>query len=482
MERRVSPRNVVRRRRAAALVVVALLILALVLALWGCSRQDTPAGSTNAAGAATAVAGKTTLATAPSTTSTTAPPAPRKLKLVTHPAKAGFVVTGPEGTLAQGKTPWAGSIPGGKVQVAFTMSGRNDLTKDVDLTGNRTLQVWLDPKGALLHRLRTFFSGPCPKQVAFTPDNKELWVSLLGGGGLQVFDPATGRLLDTVKMGKDGAVEVIFTNDGKTAYASQMQTGTVWEIDRATHEVRRTMSTGGKWTKVMALSPDEKTLFAANWESNDVSEIDLTTSKGTVRRLLPSVTTPRGLWVTPDAKRLFVAGYDKGDLQVFDLATGKSRVILKTGGALRHLVGDPAKGKLYVDDMARDEVYVVDLATEKATLLAKTDEKPNTMDLSPDGKVLYISNRGENNPETYYEPGPEWGSVLAIDTASGKVLDAVVGGNQPTGLDVSPDGKTLAFSDFLDDRIQLLALPAYEVLANGGGGRAQAHLADIKKD
>jgi hypothetical protein len=36
-------------------------------------------------------------------------------------------------------------------------------------------------------------------------------------------------------------------------------------------------------------------------------------------------------------------------------------------------------------------------------------DRGNTMDLSPDGKVLYVSNRGENNPRSCYIPGPEWG-------------------------------------------------------------------------
>jgi sugar lactone lactonase YvrE len=71
--------------------------------------------------------------------------------------------------------------------------------------------------------------------------------------------------------------------------------------------------------------------------------------------------------------------------------------------------------------------------------------------------------------------------VLAIDTASGKVLDAIVGGNQTTGLDVSPDGRTLAFSDFLDNKVHLYTIPDYRTLAGGGGGRAVAHLKDLAK-
>jgi DNA-binding beta-propeller fold protein YncE len=174
----------------------------------------------------------------------------------------------------------------------------------------------------------------------------------------------------------------------------------------------------------------------ANWVSSDISEIDL--AKGQVRRLLKTVRTPRGLWPTTDGRRL------------------------------------------YADDMGTDEAFVVDLASERVRRLARTDNVPNTIDPTPDGRVLYVSNRGRNGA-SYYLPGPEWGSVLAIDAASGEVLDAMVGGNQTTGLDVSADGRLLAFSDFLDNRIHLYAVPAYQALAAGGGGRAAAHRAELAK-
>jgi YVTN family beta-propeller protein len=339
------------------------------------------------------------------------------------------------------------------------------------------MDLYLDPKGLLHHQVGTFETGSNPKQVAFSPDGRELWVTLLGGHGVQVFDARTRRLLDQIRLGQHGAVEVIFSRDGRTVFASQMESASVFEIDRASHKVRRQFRTKGSWTKVMALSPDERTLYAANWSSDDVSAIDL--ASGRVK-LLKTVRTPRGLYPTADGRRLFVAGFADGEIQRIDLASGASKVLLRTGGAMRHLVGDPRAGKLYADDMAKGEAFVVDLATEKVRLLARTDRMPNTIDLSPDGKVLYVSNRGKNG-KCYCAPGPEWGSVLAIDTASGKVLDAIVGGNQTTGLDVSPDGRTLAFSDFLDNRVHLYTIPSYQVLAAGGGGRAVAHRKDLLK-
>lgn len=334
------------------------------------------------------------------------------------------------------------------------------------------------PRGQLHRHLLSFRTGAAPKQVAFTPDGRELWVTPLGSAsGVEVYEPATGRRTARIRLGSHGAVEVIFTRDGRTAFVSQMETASVYAIDTASKQVRRRYGSGGTWTKVLTLSPDERTLYAANWVSNDVSAIDL--ASGEVRRY-PTVRTPRGLFVSPDGGRLYVAGYDKGEIARIALATGDSKVLLRTGGAMRHLVGDPARGLVYADDMARNRIYVLDLRTEQVRPLAKTDHEPNTIDVSPDGRAVYVSNRGRNGAN-WYRPGPEWGSVIVLDTETGRPLDAIVGGNQTTGLDLSPDGTRLAFSDFLDNRVNIYEVPTHDVLLAGKGGRYGAHLADLRK-
>jgi YVTN family beta-propeller protein len=257
------------------------------------------------------------------------------------------------------------------------------------------------------------------------------------------------------------------------------QTSKVFEIDVATREVLRTLDTASTMTKVLVLSPDEKTLYTANWAGNDVSVIDLGT--GTVTKRIPVARTPRGLWPTADGKTLYVAGFDQGDLERVDLATGSVRKLFTSGGAMRHLVADEKRGLLYASDMGKDTVWVLDMKTDKVRKFCATDHKPNTIALSPDSRILFVSNRGENNPTSYYLPGYEWGSILLVDTATGKPLDAIVGGNQCTALAVSADGKLLVFSDFLDNRLRVYRVPSYEVLVAGRGGRYKAHFADIKK-
>lgn len=322
-------------------------------------------------------------------------------------------------------------------------------------------------------------TGSTPKQVAFTPDGTELWVTLLGSRGVQVFDATTGALKGTITLGtKGGAVEVIFTKDGTRAYVSQMETASVYEIDRVRRTVLRRFATGGNWTKILHLSNDEKTLYAANWVSNDISVIDVPT--GRLLKKIKTVRTPRGLATDPSETRMFVAGFEGGEIQRISLWTGETAILLRTGGAMRHMVVDPRTNRLYADDMGTDMTYTLDLLTEKVTNLAKTDSHPNTIDLSASGRFLYVSNRGQNGA-VYTQPGPEWGSVVVIDTTNGAYVDALVAGNQTTGLDVSPDGKFLAYTDFMDNRLMVMAIPSDEALLAGNGGFSGLHKSLLRK-
>ena len=270
----------------------------------GSSSSISADGTSGSTGAGTAGGVTSASSLGPTTTTTLANLPPQELTVETNPEITNLEITLQDGTVLTGKTPFSYEVPGGDIKLRFQKKGYNIATRELALDQPRQLKVWMDPEGLLHESVIRYKCGPNPKQVAFTPDGQEMWVSLLGGHGLEIFEPTTGKKIDGVKLGEHGAVEVIFTKDGKTAYASQMETASVFEIDRATRQVKRTFNTGGSWTKVLLLSPDEKTIWASNWVSNDVSEIDLTTGK-LVRRM-KTVVTPRGLYVTPDGRRLFV--------------------------------------------------------------------------------------------------------------------------------------------------------------------------------
>ena len=388
-----------------------------------------------------------------------------------------------DGTEKTAKAPFDTTGVGGATKISLTAGGYNQLQTEILLDSDKESFYYLDKTGQLVHHLRNIGSVPSPKGIDFSPDGKTLWVTMLLNKkrGLSVYDVASGSDLADIDLNGGGGVELVFSKDGSRVYASQMETAKVYEIDTSSKKILRVFDTQSAWTKVVELSPDSKTLYAANWSGNDVSAIDLAT--GSVRRF-PTVKTPRGLYPTADGKTLYVAGYGNGDIEKIDLASGRGKIIFSTGssGAMRHIVGDESRGILFVSDMGKSAIFKVNLADDSVTKFVDTDADPNTIALSPDKKVLFVSCRGKNAANgNYYIPGPEWGSVLLFDTTSGKMLDAIVGGNQPTALAVSRDGSLLGFSDFLDSRIEIYRVPGYDVLQSGNGGRSSIYRSELRK-
>ena len=114
-----------------------------------------------------------------------------------------------------------------------------------------------------------------------------------------------------------------------------------------------------------------------------------------------------------------------GKAEVFVTLPGKS-----TGNGI---VFDPA-GRMYVADYVGHNVLRIDMKTREITVFAHEDRmnQPNDLAIAPDG--------------VFYASDPSWkektGQIWRIDTA-GKVTLVAPGMGTTNGIDVSPDGKTL---------------------------------------
>ncbi|TCO12227.1 hypothetical protein EV652_1303 [Kribbella steppae] len=57
----------------------------------------------------------------------------------------------------------------------------------------------------MVRSVNRYATGRAPKQVAFTPDGKELWVTLLGGDGVAVHNAVSGAKLAGIRLGLTAA-------------------------------------------------------------------------------------------------------------------------------------------------------------------------------------------------------------------------------------------------------------------------------------
>jgi YVTN family beta-propeller protein len=350
------------------------------------------------------------------------------------------------------------NLPQGYNELTLSASGYYDKTVRLSVTKNVYIEEKLERSDSRLVLVGETVTGHQPKSVMFTRDAQRLVVPILGEKGVDIipFDglaPKRRITLTPPEKKNCGYVEPALVRSRNEIWVSQMETGQVHILKGDDPEYVESISTGGRWPKVITISPDEKTAFVSNWISLDVSVIDVATRK--LLRLIPVSGIPRGMAVTADGKFLYVCIYSTGSVDKVDLATWKVKTLNFGRGAARHIVLDDSHGLGYYNDMATGHVVSFTLADDKVQKRVWAGYCPNTLAVSSDGKFIFTSSRGRNNPETYLKKGPDFGKVTVIDAAEMKIVDWVWGRNQCTGLALSPDDKYMVFTDFLDAKVEV---------------------------
>lgn len=311
----------------------------------------------------------------------------------------------------------------------------------------------------VLTKIGTYKCGRQPKQVLFSPDGKYIVMPLLEDNGFDIFDVENKKMLERINppnSKQQGYCEGLFIPEKKVFLVSQMTTGNLYEYSYPGFVYKRTISTNGVWSKFIAWNSEKQLLAVSNWVSNNVSIIDYQT--GTVLKKLSTGKAPRGLYFVNGGKEIISLSFEGGLIEKFDVETGKRLdFIAIEKSAMRHIVMNNQKTKAYISDMYYRQIYELDLASFKITNKTTVFSNPNTIDLL-DNRWLFVSSRGPNNKTDYTKPSPVNGKIQIIDITTMKIVKEFEGGNQPTGLDVSEDGKMLCFSNFQDQNIELYAI------------------------
>lgn len=312
-------------------------------------------------------------------------------------------------------------------------------------------------------------TGSSPKSCTFSPDGKYVYVTLLGQRhqAVQIYSVEPFELVKTLSPGCEnpkqdyGYAEGVFREvDGKFWF-TRMTTGDYFIYNPETDSIEYSDKTGGDWTKSLEFSPNQEQVAMSHWVSNRVSVFDVT--KKRIIRNLRTSQIPRGLaWIGNDTLAVTLYGgassTDCG-IEVFDVKTGKKvETIIEHRSAMRDVRYDPISKMLYYDDMRFALVYKYDWIKRETVATEEVDSHPNTIRLTSDGKYLFVSCRGPNNPKGYTLPSPRDADIVVIDTESMETLTSWAQGNQPTGLDISRDGCYLATTDFMDRKVNLYVI------------------------
>ena len=361
-------------------------------------------------------------------------------------------------------------------RVRIKLDGQKTLELEAPGFRPSSLPISKDLKGSLivlnkatsLHAyVRAFKTGKQPKSVTFI-DNERIIIPLLDDKrAVELHNLRTGEIkfLNVPRKYKNqtGFVETLIREKQNELWVSQMTTASahVFSLDKLQYQF--SIKTRGSWSKVMLENKKRQHVYLTNWVSKDVSVIDVSKKPyREVRRIRMKPAIPRGLALSKDGRHVYVAEFKQegrenlhGYIRLLDANTFKTLKRFGPAGRKRHIVSIGERDLLFVSDMLKSRVEVYNMKTNQLIKTMKTYYRPNTIVLSPDHNRLYVSSRGPNNPKTYLMKGPHFGKVHVFDTTTFKEIDVWQGGNQPTGLDVSPDGCTVVSSDFLDRRIRV---------------------------
>src|SRR5262245_21311044 len=146
-------------------------------------------------------------------------------------------------------------------------------------------------------------------------------------------------------------------------------------------------------------------VFVTNEASGDLSVIDAATQA--VIATAPLGKRPRGIKASPDGKTLYVA-----------------------------LSGSPNAGPgvdpktLPPPDRSADGIGEIDADTYKVRRIINAGADPEQLDVSADGKRMYVANE-------------DTAQVSVVDLTTGTVASTVKIGEEPEGVTIRPDGKVV---------------------------------------
>jgi YVTN family beta-propeller protein len=165
-------------------------------------------------------------------------------------------------------------------------------------------------------------------------------------------------------------------------------------------------------------APDGERLYVSDERGDAVVAIDPAT--GGVVETIVAGRRPRGLALSPDGATLYVA------------VSGSP-----IGGP------DVDESKLPPPDPKADGVAVVDVASGKVRRILAVGSDPETFALSPDGRILYVSNEND-------------GAVSQVAVDGGRQPLTTKVGEEPEGIALSGDGKTLFVACEASDHVAVL--------------------------
>ena len=268
------------------------------------------------------------------------------------------------------------------------------------LLRNASALAIVDPaSGKVLGRVPV---GKDPHGVAVTPDGRMAFVSS-PSEGISVIDVPTMKELRRVNTGALSAPHDVLFAGGKVYFTAEGYK-TIGRYDPAADKIDWMLGIGQDGTHMMVLAKDQQTMWVPNRGSNSISVIEgvaVGPPKWKITAIPVPGKTPEGLDLSPDGRELWTATRGDGGVSIIDTATRKvtQSFNLKLTDANR-LKFTLDGSKVLILDGGTGTLIVVDAATRKEIKrlqVAPKDSGDGGVFMMPDGSRAYLGLRDDHS-------------------------------------------------------------------------------------
>ena len=272
---------------------------------------------------------------------------------------------------------------------------------------------------------RTFRSGLNPQHVVPGYDMRTLYVTNNQANSLTPVNPQTGRPAGR-NIGVDDPYNMYFTPDGRYAIVVAEARQHLDFRDPHTFALEHRIRVDCAGVDHIDFAANGAYLIATCEFAGRLVRIDLHTLAVAGYLNLPGA-APQDIKLDPAGRIFYVADKNHGGVWLVDAATFRLAGFIPTGPDAHGLYPNRDARYLYVTNRGNGTITLISFATRKivTTWHIPGGGSPDMGNLSPDGKVFWVSGRYDN-------------VVYAISTANGHVLARIPVGSQPHGLCVWP--------------------------------------------
>jgi YVTN family beta-propeller protein len=304
-----------------------------------------------------------------------------------------------------------------------------------------------------------------PDGIVVSPGGRSAFVSGSSAAAVSEIDTATDSVTRNIDVGK-GPQGLAMTADGKWLLVAVNGDDRVAFVDTAAHGVSATVPVPKPHT--IAIRPDGRQAYVASQEPGHFALVVIDMATRAVVTQVPLDKPPRDLEFDADGKSLYLTLAGVPAVQVLDPATNQWGAPVPTGVSphIAQRFAGMASGAVVVQGPG--EVMLFDPATHASVRSIGVGKQPHWLDLSADGKKLWVSNEGSND-------------VSVVDLAGGPMHTVAVG-NAPRKIAVQRAALLrVRRAAFRTARRTWPSATSPSNPRSSPSGRADAHLAERRR-